>query len=92
MEKFLIEVPHKGDKTSCMRAVETFLKSGSHFVTNADWGCMDGEHKAWLIVEVEKKEDALRILPAHYRLDAKITKLTRFSKKQLEDVIDDYHH
>jgi len=28
---------------------------------------MDGEHKAWLIVEVDTKEDARRILPPAFR-------------------------
>ena len=58
MEKFLIEVPHGEDKGSCMRAIQVFLRSGSHFVTNAEWGCMDGDHKAWLMVEVKDKEAA----------------------------------
>ena len=41
MKKFLIEVPHEGDHASCSRAVQDFLASGSHFVTNAEWGCKD---------------------------------------------------
>ena len=92
MEKYLIEVPHAGDKASCMRAVQTFLKSGSHFVTHAEWGCADGEHKAWMIVEIESREEAKRILPPHYREDAKITRLSQFTRKQMEEAVADYHH
>ena len=47
MSRYLIEVEHKADKWSCDQAIEAFLNTGSHFLTNADWGCMDGEHKAW---------------------------------------------
>ncbi|MEA3476990.1 MAG: hypothetical protein U9R60_02335 [Bacteroidota bacterium] len=83
MEKFLIEVPHGEDKGSCKRAIQVFLRSGSHFVTNADWGCMDGDHKAWLIVEVENKDDAMRILPAAYRRNAKITRLHKFTREEI---------
>jgi len=83
MEKFLIEVAHGEDKGSCMRAIQVFLRSGSHFVTNADWGCMDGDHKAWLIVEVEDKTAAMRILPAAYRQSAKITRLHRFTREEI---------
>jgi hypothetical protein len=36
MSRFLIEVPHEEDVISCIRAVEIFLKTGSHFLTNAD--------------------------------------------------------
>lgn len=83
MEKFLIEVPHDEDKGSCKRAIQVFLRSGSHFVTNADWGCMDGDHKAWLIVEVENKDAAIRILPAAYRRNAKITRLHKFTREEI---------
>jgi hypothetical protein len=92
MEKFLIEVPHAGDKASCMRAIQTFLRSGSHFVTNAEWGCTDGEHKAWMIVEVESKEEAKRILPSHYRVNAKITRISKFTRKQMDEAVSEYHH
>ena len=91
MEKFLIEVSHGDDKASCTRAVETFLASGSHFVSNAEWGCKDGEHKAWLIVEVENKEEALRILPSSFKLNAKIIKLHKFTRKDIDESILDYH-
>lgn len=83
MEKFLIEVPHGEDKISCKRAIEVFLSSGSHFVTNAEWGCMDGDHKAWLIVEVDNKERAISILPPAFRQEAKITRLHKFTREEL---------
>ena len=58
MAKYLIEVAHGEDKRSCQEAIQIFLASGSHFISNADWGCMDGEHKAWMVVEVEDKAEA----------------------------------
>ena len=93
MEKFLIEVPHGEDKASCMRTIQVFLRSGSHFVTHADWGCMDGDHKAWLMVEVENKEAARRILPAAYQQGAKIIQLHKFSREEIvePDVLMDHH-
>ena len=91
MEKFLIEVPHAGDKASCTRAVQVFLDSGSHFVTNAEWGCMDGDHKAWLIVEIENREAAMRLLPSGFRANAKIIKINKFTRKDMEEVIHDHH-
>ena len=91
MDKYLIEVPHEGDKASCVRAVQVFLTSGSHFVTNAEWGCMDGDHKAWLIVETESKEAAKRILPAAYQQDAKIIKINKFTRKDMDATLLDHH-
>jgi hypothetical protein len=93
MERYLIEVPHGEDKASCVQAIKVFLRSGSHFVTHADWGCMDGDHKAWLMVEVENKEEAKRILPAAFQQGAKITQLHKFSREEVgePDGLLDHH-
>jgi hypothetical protein len=91
MSKFLIEVPHGEDKLSCIRAVQIFLASGSHFLTNADWGCRDGEHKAWLIVDVDNKESARQILPSAYRSDAKIVSLNKFTREEMDGALSKYH-
>ena len=88
MEKFLIEVPHEGDQGSCSRAVRDFLTSGSHFVTNAEWGCKDGNHKAWLIIEAENKDEAMRILPSSYKVNAIITKISKFTRKDMEETLE----
>ena len=72
MPKFLIQVPHESERQACLRAVQTFLNSGSHFVANADWGCHDGDHRAWMIVDVASKEEARGIVPPIYRSQAKV--------------------
>lgn len=79
MARFLIEVPHEANVVACSHAVQIFLKTGSHFLTHADFGCADGVHKAWLTVEVDSKEEALRILPPPLRARARIVKLSKFS-------------
>jgi hypothetical protein len=83
MAKFLIEVPHRADKASCDQAIQVFMQTGSHFLTHADWGCLDGEHKAWIVADVPTKEDAKMIVPPAYRSDAKITRLATFTSKDL---------
>jgi hypothetical protein len=87
MKRYLIEVPHDSEKAACARAIQVFQNSGSHFVANADWGCNDGEHKAWIILEVESKEDALSVLPPNYRSEAKIVELTKFTLQEAEEIL-----
>ena len=87
MGKYLIEVPHGGDKVSCIRAIQVFLTSRSHLVSGVEWGCMEGEHKAWLIIKAKNKEDAMRVLPAAYRKNARITTLHKFTQKQLYETV-----
>ena len=90
MAKFLIEVPHGPDKKSCNLAIEIFQKTGSHFLTHADWGCLDGDHKAWIIVDVPTRQDALFIVPPGFRAQAKIVHLTRFTAKDIVQA-DNFH-
>ena len=87
MAKYLVEVHHSPDKVECLRTIQIFLSSGSHFLTNADWGCLDGEHKAWFIMEVDGKEEALRIVPSFYRKDTKITLLSKFKLMEVENLL-----
>ena len=90
MERFLIEVPHEAEKYACKKAIDIFLRSGSHFLSHADWGCKDGEHKAWIMVEVENKDDARAILPPAFREQAKIIAVSRYGLKGMEEGLE-YH-
>ena len=87
MPKYLIEVPHEEELLACAQVVESFLNYGSHFALNAEWGCMDGVHKAWITIETATKEDARNILPPAYRAGATITQLNRFTLEKLEEIL-----
>jgi hypothetical protein len=78
MPRFFIEVPHDPSPKGCTLAVESLLRTGSHFLTHADWGCKDGEHKAWLIMEFDTKDEALNAVPPDFRKDAKVVQLNWF--------------
>ena len=90
MANFLIEVPHGEDKMACVKAFQIFVETGSHFLANAEWGCADHEHKAWMIVDVDTKEQALQIIPSLYRHEAKITKLFKLSKEEIANYREEH--
>ena len=90
MTRFLLEVPHEADKVACLRAIQTFLQTGSHFLGNADWGCSDGEHKAWLILEAGSKEDVQFALPPSFRPQARIVRLDQYTLGEVEESLR-YH-
>ena len=87
MARFLIEVPHAPEEVACWRAIHALLATGSHYITHADWGCRDGEHKAWLTVDVDGKDDARQIVPPGFRDEAKIVQLCKFSLREAEDML-----
>ena len=88
MPKFLIEVPHSPEAVPCAEEVHVFLSTGSHFLSHADWGCMDGVHCAWLVMEAANKEEARMVVPPPFRSRAKIVGLNTFSLEQIEAVIE----
>ena len=90
MARFLIEVPHDEAVMACARAVKVFLASGSHFLSHADWGCKDSVHKAWMVVEVDSKDEARGIVPPAFRRQSKIVQLNTYTMNEIDDILR--HH
>jgi hypothetical protein len=81
-------VPHESETVACARAVKILLESGSHYVTQADFGCKDGVHKSWILVDVDGRDEARHIVPPAYRRHATIA--NEFDIKEPDDRIS-YH-
>lgn len=87
MARFLIEVSHEAKTQECALAVKILLSSGSHYLTHADFGCLDGEHKAWIIVEADSKEEVRYVVPSIFRPRARIVQLNKFSLDEIEELL-----
>ena len=87
MARFLVEVAHESTPTTCAQVVDVFLKTGSHFFTHADWGCKDGEHKAWAFVEADTRDEARAVVPPPYRSEAKVVQLNAFTKDEIGAIL-----
>ena len=86
MPRYLIEVPHDPTTLDCVHAIEVFHRTGSHFLTHADWGCRDGEHKAWLIVDAETRDEARNVVPPEFRPRAHVVGLNTFTQRDLAEL------
>ena len=87
MPRFYIEIPHEASTQACLKAIKVLQETGSHFVTHADYGCMDGDHTARMLIEVDNKEEAEMIVPRAYRTEAKVVQMNSFSVEQIEALI-----
>jgi hypothetical protein len=87
MPRFFIEVPHEDGYQACLDAIRVFMETGSHWLRQADWGCEDGEHAAWIIVEAETKEEASHVVPPRFRADAKVVQLNKFTPEQVQEMM-----
>ena len=92
MSRFLIELSHNPEEFACARVVKVFLASGSHLLTNADWGCKDGVHSSWLIVEVDTKDEARLTIPVPFRAQAKIVALNKYTMEEIDEILGRYRH
>lgn len=81
---FMIEMPHT--KEECMRMLDDIKEKTPDILNKMEWGCMDNNHVGYAIVEAKDKKEALNMLPGKERDKAKVTKLDRFTVKQIEDL------
>jgi hypothetical protein len=47
-------------------------------------GSADGDHRGWVIIEAANAEEAMMVVPSSHRPAAKVVKLTKFSRAQIE--------
>ena len=87
MPRFLIEIPHVDDSEGCVKALRAIEEMGSHFITEADWGCMAGTHSGYLIADLDSAEEARQVVPPEFRPDARIVQLNRFTREQIRSMV-----
>jgi len=80
MERFLIISTHTPE--GCNLALHQMLATG--FITHFDWGCDDGEHTGWAIIEAESANQAMLAVPTSQRSGAKAIKLRKFSVEEIK--------
>jgi hypothetical protein len=82
MNRYLIEAPHSA--SNCLLLLDELSASG--YLHNFDWGCDDGVHQGWAIVEAESKEEALMAVPLVNRGSARATRLIKYTLEKLKEL------
>jgi hypothetical protein len=77
MERFLIESPHTARE--CKMVVKLVQSMG--YLNNFDWGCGEGVHTGWAMIEAENAAQALGVVPALIRNQARAIKLLKFTSE-----------
>jgi len=75
MERYLIETPHTTQE--CEMLVDQVYASG--YLYHFEWGCPDGVHSGWAIIEAENLAQARLAVPPFVRSKARVVKLTKFT-------------
>ena len=82
MERYLIESNHTGE--DCLHILDLILAQG--YLTHYDWGCKDGVHIGWAIVEADSREEALLSVPSLIRSKARAEKLNKFTTEEVQSL------
>ncbi len=81
MNRYLVETKHAAE--DCHHVVEQFIYHG--FVMNFEWGCDDGVHTGWAMLESENEAEALLAVPAALRSKARAIRLSKYTPQKLEE-------
>ena len=79
MERYMVISTHT--EAECTKALKQVEAAG--YITHFDWGCKDGDHTGWAVVEADSATEAMMVVPSLGRKDAKAVKLTKFSPADL---------
>ena len=78
MERYMIISTHSdAGCTSALKAIEA-----AGFITHFDWGCKDGEHSGWAIIEADSAKEALMVVPSSERMHARAVRLVKFGPQE----------
>ncbi len=81
MARYLIQSPH--DEAQCLRALDEVLALGASTLTGYGWGCGDGDHTGYAVVEAASRADAGRRVPAFLRPTARVVELRGFTPDEV---------
>lgn len=84
MDRFLVISPHTD--ADCKDAIQQVYFAG--YITHFDWGCKDGDHTGWVIIEAENAKEALMVVPSGQRQNARAVRLAKFTAADIEEM----HH
>ncbi len=82
MDRYIVVVPHT--EGECAKALKQVEAIGA--ITHFDWGCADGNHTGWVIIEAESKGEAMMVVPSYQRHTSYAVKLTKFSPEDIRQM------
>lgn len=80
MNRYLVESTHAAK--DCQHVMEQFVFHG--YIMNFDWGCEEGIHTGWTILESENESQALLSVPPRLRSHAHAIRVSKFTPEKIQ--------
>jgi hypothetical protein len=79
--KYLVTATHTPEE--CLAAMDK-VAANKKLLDKVEWGCMSGDHTAYLTTTANSPEDAIKQLPDDAQKNAKAVKLTKLTPAQIK--------
>jgi broad specificity phosphatase PhoE len=79
---YLIEMKHT--KEECLQTLETIKNKEEDLLSEIHFGCAEGNHTGYMMVEAISERAALKDLPEEAKTDLEVHKLSKFTPEQIE--------
>ena len=80
----LFVITSKHDAVQCLQALDEIAAKGSETLDKFVYGCKEGDHTAYAIVDADTEKDALALVPDSLLDSACITKVDKFTVDEIE--------
>jgi hypothetical protein len=81
MAKYLVEVAHTDRE--CVWSLQRFLEDSPDGLALFQWGCKDGVHVGWAVLDAEHRFGAQTLVPQILRAKTRIVELCVFSPEEI---------
>jgi hypothetical protein len=82
MDRFLIETPHR--EQDCLKLIQLLHAQG--YLMQFDWGCLNGVHTGWAVIEAGNLAEARLVVPPLVRGQAHVVKVSKLDAATLAPV------
>lgn len=82
MDRYMVESPH--NHGNCTLVIKEVHAMG--YLHHFDWGCEDGVHIGWAVLEADSHEEALMVVPSLVRGEARAVRLVKYGSKVVSEM------
>jgi hypothetical protein len=84
MTKYLIASRH--EPADCLRSLDEVLSKGPGILDKFVYGCKEGDHTGYAIVDAKSLSDALAMVPAFLQDTACLTKVDKYTPMEIKSL------
>ena len=82
MKRYIIESPHTAEE--CLRTLDEELAKGKDVLAKFDFGCKSGDHTAYALVDMNSRDEAIKLVPAFLQSKARIVEVGKFTPEMIK--------